>query len=167
MYAIAQSLVEKLANYRLIKWRADRAQNSVGVLQVIVFFVCGAFLAIRGATACAAIYLLEQYEKLWLEDKYYYPLDTLPEFIVLVILLWPAFFARMAQSWPKTLQVSNKHKDKSSDGSTSDRQADYQVTTGQGQHIKREGLSRSYVTEQAADGDDDDDDTNGILFQSE
>ena len=128
------------------------------MLQVIVFFVCGAFLAVRGATACAAIYLLEQTEKYWLEDKYYYPLNTLPEFIVLVILSWPAFFARMAQSWPKSLQVGDKHKDKSNDAS--DRQADYQVTTGQGQHIKGECLSRSYVTEQAADGGDDD--TSGI-----
>ena len=118
------------------------------------------FLAIRGATACVAIYLLEQYEKYWLEDKYYYPMDTLPEFIVLAILSWPALFARMAQSWPKSLQVSDKYKDKSNAGSTSDRQADYQVTTGQ--HIKGECISRSHVTEQAADGGGDDTNEIGV-----
>ena len=120
------------------------------MLQVIAFFVCGMFLAIRGATGCVAIYVPDRYEKYWAEDKYYYPLDSLPEFIVLVILSWPAFFARMAQSWPKSLQVSDKYKDKSNDGSKSDRQADHQATNGQ--HTAGECTSRSNVSEHAADG---------------
>ena len=81
------------------------------LLQVIMFFVCGMFLAIRGATGCVAIYL--PYQQYWAQDKYYYPLDALPEYIVLVILSWPGFLARMAQSWPKSPQMKDKYRDKS------------------------------------------------------
>ena len=80
------------------------------LMQVAMFFVCGIFLAVRGAAGCVAIYLPEKYMKIWVEDKYFYPLDTLPEYIVLVILCWPAFLARMAQSWPNSLLIQKHGK---------------------------------------------------------
>ena len=79
-----------------------------GLLQVIMFFVCTIFLAIRGATGAVAIYI--PYQQYWAEDRLYYPLDTLPEYLILIILSWPAFMARMAQSYPKALQDQGKKK---------------------------------------------------------
>jgi len=125
-----------------------------GLLQVIMFFICAMFLAIRGATGCVAIYLPMQYEKYWAEDKYFYPLDTLPEFIVLVIMSWPAFLARMAQSWPKSLKVEDKYKDKSNHGSN--KQANGQLADGQrshntatdGSHATNKAVKNTYVREQ-------------------
>ena len=72
-----------------------------------MFLVCAMLLAIRGATGAVAIYL--PYEQYWAEDRLFYSLDTLPEFLTLVILSWPGFMGRMAQSYPKSLQ---KHKNK-------------------------------------------------------
>ena len=46
-----------------------------------------------------AIYI--PYETYWTEDRKFYPLDTLPEFLCLVVLCWPFLMARMGQSWPK------------------------------------------------------------------
>lgn len=117
-----------------------------GLLQVIMFFICAMFLAIRGATGCVAIYLPMQYEKYWAEDKYFYPLDTLPEFIVLVIMSWPAFLARMAQSWPKSLKLEDKYKDKSNQGSN--KQANGQLGDGSLSH--KTAPDGSHATSQAA-----------------
>ena len=86
------------------------ADSHTECLQVAMFFVCGIFLAVRGAAGCVAIYIPEKYMKIWVEDKYFYPLDTLPEYIVLVILCWPAFLARMAQSFPNSLLVQKHGK---------------------------------------------------------
>ena len=77
-------------------------------LQVIVFFVCAMFLAIRGATGAVAIYL--PYQQYWVEDRLFYPLDTLPEYLTLLILSWPAFMARMAQAYPGAAQGQGKKK---------------------------------------------------------
>ena len=74
-----------------------------------MFLVCAMFLAIRGATGATALYL--PYGQYWEEDRLFYPLDTLPEFITLIILSWPAFLARMAQSYPKALQDQGKEED--------------------------------------------------------
>lgn len=120
---------------------------------VIMFFICAMFLAIRGATGCVAIYLPMKYEKYWAEDKYFYPLDTLPELIVLVIMSWPAFLARMAQSWPKSLKIEDKYKDKSNQGSN--KQADGQMVDGQqspntasdGSHTTSKAVTSTHVTD--------------------
>lgn len=72
------------------------------MLQVALFPVCAALLAVRGATGCVAIYI--PYEYYWIQDRLFYPLDSLPEFCVLVILVWPCLMARMAQSWPRPVQ---------------------------------------------------------------
>lgn len=115
-----------------------------------MFFICAVFLAIRGATGCVAIYLPMQYEKYWAEDKYFYPLDTLPELIVLVIMSWPAFLARMAQSWPKSLKIEDKYKDKSNQGSN--KQADGQLADAQladGQHSRDTASDGSHATSKA------------------
>ena len=118
-----------------------------------MFFICGMFLAVRGATGCVAIYLPMKYEKYWAEDKYFYPLDTLPELIVLVIMSWPAFLARMAQSWPKSLKIEDKYKDKSNQGSN--KQADGQMVDGQqspntasdGSHTTSKAVTSPHVTD--------------------
>lgn len=118
-----------------------------------MFFVCAVFLAIRGATGCAAIYLPMQYEKYWAQDKYFYPLDTLPKLIVLVIMSWPAFLAQTAQSWPKSLKTEDKYKDKSNQGSN--KQADGQLADGQlaggqlAQHSRDTASDASHATNKA------------------
>lgn len=40
--------------------------------------------------------LYETKEYVWLNDHYFYPLDTLPELIAFFILCWPALLARCA-----------------------------------------------------------------------
>jgi len=134
----------------LITIHIKQTKRFCGLLQVIMFFICAVFLAIRGATGCVAIYLPMQYEKYWAEDKYFYPLDTLPELIVLVIMSWPAFLARMAQSWPKSLKIEDKYKDKSNQGSN--KQADGQLADGQladGQHSHNAAPDGSQATSKA------------------
>ena len=73
-----------------------------------MFFVSAMFLAIRGATGAVAIYI--PYQQYWVEDRLFYPLDTFPEYLTLVILSWPAFMARMAQSYPRALQDQGKNR---------------------------------------------------------
>ena len=72
---------------------------------MVLFVVCACFLAIRGATGVVAIYI--PYEEYWVDDVRFYLLDTLPEYLVLIIMVWPAMMARMGQNWPK----ANKGKD--------------------------------------------------------
>ena len=54
---------------------------------------------VRGAAGVCATYMGKEW--VWLQDKYFYPLDSLFEFIVLAIMLWPALLARIACAWPK------------------------------------------------------------------
>lgn len=72
---------------------------------VVLFAVCACFLAIRDATGVVAIYI--PYEEYWVDDVRFYLLDTLPEYLVLIIMVWPAMMARMGQNCPK----ANKGKD--------------------------------------------------------
>ena len=52
------------------------------------------------------------YEEYWVDDVRYYLLDTLPEYMALVIMVWPALMARMGQNWPKATNGKDKGKDK-------------------------------------------------------
>ena len=106
----------------LITTFATKAVNSLSShstmcrLQVMMFFVCAMFLAIRGATGAVAIYL--PYQRYWVEDRLYYPLDTFPEYLTLLILSWPAFLAQMAQAYPRATQGQGKNKDKGDSAQT-------------------------------------------------
>ncbi len=48
----------------------------------------------EGATGVCATNVSKEW--IWLKDKYFYPLDSLFEFVVLAIMLWPALLARIA-----------------------------------------------------------------------
>lgn len=63
-------------------------------------------LAIKGATGAASIHL--PYQPYWVEDSLFYPLDTSPECLVLLILSWPAVLGRMAQAYPGAAQGQGK-----------------------------------------------------------
>ena len=89
-------------------------------MQVIVFFVCAVFLAVRGATGAVAIYL--PYQQYWAKDRLFYPLDTFPEYLTLLILSWPAFMARMAQAYPRAAQGQGDRKGSADAGSKADQQ---------------------------------------------
>lgn len=89
-------------------------------LQVILFFACAMFLAIRGATGAVAIYL--PYQQYWIEDRLFYSLDTFPEYLVLLILSWPAFMARMAQAYPRAAEGQGKTKKNADIASKADQQ---------------------------------------------
>lgn len=76
--------------------------------QVVLFVICACFLAIRGATGVVAIYI--PYEEYWVDDVRFYLLDTLPEYLVLIIMVWPAMLARMGQIWPKATKGKDKDR---------------------------------------------------------
>jgi len=57
-----------------------------------------------------AIYI--PYEDFWVDDVKFYLLDTLPEYLVLIIMVYPAMMARMGQNWPKATKGKDKGKDK-------------------------------------------------------
>lgn len=63
--------------------------------------LCSGLQMVRGAAGVCATYMGKEW--VWLQDKYFYPLDSLFEFIVLAIImmLWPALLARIACAWPK------------------------------------------------------------------
>ncbi|DBA70143.1 TPA: hypothetical protein ACH3X2_012196 [Trebouxia sp. C0005] len=75
---------------------------------VVLFVICACFLAIRGATGVVAIYI--PYEEYWVDDVRFYLLDTLPEYLVLIIMVWPAMLARMGQIWPKATKGKDKDR---------------------------------------------------------
>ena len=85
-----------------------------------MFFICAAFLAIRGATGAVAIYI--PYQQYWVEDRLFYPLDTFPEYLTLIILSWPAFMARMAQAYPRAAQGPGNKKGNADTDSKEDQQ---------------------------------------------
>ena len=66
--------------------------------QLALLVPCILFLMLRGCTGVVAIY--PQKQKYWVDDNWFYSLDTLPEFMCLCILCWPCLFARIAQRWP-------------------------------------------------------------------
>ena len=68
-------------------------------MQVWILAVCSCLQLVRGATGVTALYKNKEY--VWIQDKYFYTLDTLFEFVVLAIMLWPALLARIACAWPK------------------------------------------------------------------
>ena len=68
-HGITCVLVPWLCQTAAITLHVKQINCFCGLLQVIMFFVCAVFLAIRGATGCAAIYLPMQYEKYWAQDK--------------------------------------------------------------------------------------------------
>lgn len=55
-----------------------------------------------------AIYI--PYEDYWVDDVKFYLLDTLPEYLVLIIMVYPAMMARMGQNWPKATKGKDKVK---------------------------------------------------------
>lgn len=57
-----------------------------------------------------AIYI--PYEDYWVDDVKFYLLDTLPEYLVLIIMVYPAMMARMGQNWPKATKGKHKGKGK-------------------------------------------------------
>ncbi len=57
-----------------------------------------------------AIYI--PYEDFWVDDVKFYLLDTLPEYLVLIIMVYPAMMARMGQNWPKATKGKDKGKGK-------------------------------------------------------
>ena len=77
---------------------------------MVLFVVCACFLAIRGATGVVAVY--NSYEEYWVDDVRFYLLDTLPEYLVLIIMVWPAMMARMGQNWPKATKGKDQGKGK-------------------------------------------------------
>jgi len=77
---------------------------------VVLFVVCACLLAIQGATGVVAIYI--PYEDYWVDDVKFYLLDTLPEYLVLIIMVYPAMMARMGQNWPKATKGKDKGKGK-------------------------------------------------------
>ena len=57
-----------------------------------VLFGCSLLLMLRGCTGVVALYQSTEY--VWVNDSYFYPLDTLPELIAVGILAWPTLLAR-------------------------------------------------------------------------
>ena len=96
------------ATVRLLHSEQLQPALTAVLLQVALIPVCAAVLIIRGATGCVAIYI--PYEYYWIQDRLYYPLDSLPELCVLCILVWPCLMARIAQAWPHAKQDNNKGK---------------------------------------------------------
>ena len=68
-------------------------------MQVWILAVCSCLQLVRGATGVTALY--ENKEYVWIQDKYFYTLDTLFELVVLAIMLWPTLLARIACAWPR------------------------------------------------------------------
>ena len=75
---------------------------------MVLFVVCACFLAIRDATGVVAIYI--PYEEYWVDDVRFYLLDTLPEYLVLIIMVWPAMMARMGQTGRRQIKAKIKAK---------------------------------------------------------
>lgn len=101
-------------------------------MQIALFPLCLALLAIRGATGVVAIYI--PYESYWIEDRKFYPLDTLPEFLCLVVQCWPCLMARMAQSWPKGRLQDKKGKVHDSEQARSQQEQGNQANTSGSQN---------------------------------
>lgn len=105
MHAALVPLLQALGLLLQFSWAL---QQHTHLLQVALIPVCAVLLIIRGATGCVAIYI--PYEYYWIQDRLFYPLDTLPEFCVLCILVWPCLMAQIAQAWPHPKQDDNNGK---------------------------------------------------------
>ena len=57
-----------------------------------VLFGCSLLLMLHGCTGVVALYQSTEY--IWVNDSYFYPLDTLPELIAIGILAWSTLLAR-------------------------------------------------------------------------
>ena len=71
----------------------------VHFLQIWILAVCSCLLLVRGSAGVCAVYMKKEW--VWLQDKYFYSLDTLSEFIVVTTMLWPTLLARIACAWPR------------------------------------------------------------------
>lgn len=49
-------------------------------------------------------------EQYWVEDYLYYSMDTLPEFLALIILCWPTLMARIGQGYPRATDPEKAKK---------------------------------------------------------
>lgn len=113
-------LLNVLQKKLIIKLSAQLNDSVMCCLQVIMFFICAMLLAIRGATGVVAIYL--PYQQYWVEDRLFYPLDTFPEYLTLIMLSWPAFMAQMAQAYPRATKGQSNKKGNADTGSKADQQ---------------------------------------------
>ena len=66
--------------------------NLLFFVQIAFFIPVSAILLIRAANGAVALYTNKEFA--WADDTWFYCLDTLPEFMSLVVLCWPKLLAR-------------------------------------------------------------------------
>lgn len=65
---------------------------SAATVQIILLLLCGLLLLIRGCTGVVALYETKSF--VWENDRFFYPLDILPELMTFFIICWPTLLAR-------------------------------------------------------------------------
>ena len=72
--------------------RNKQAPTQSHVPQIWILPITVLIGLIRACTGVTALYETKVF--VWAEDKYFYPLDVLPDFLVLGVLCWPKLLAR-------------------------------------------------------------------------
>ena len=62
------------------------------ILQIWWFLITVILELLRGCTGVVALY--QNKVSVWANDNYFYPLDVLPDYLILCILCWPKLLAK-------------------------------------------------------------------------